>query len=88
MTDARGASVDRPEDMFNREIKVGDICVYPVRRGSKMWMNVITIMRILKDAKGDYKINGVKKKDGYPVTVSSLDRVAVIGRNNMIPSLE
>lgn len=78
----------RPEDMFNREVRVGDICVYPVRRGSKMWMNVITVMKISHSPLGEPKISGIKKKDGYPVTVSSLDRVTIVGRDNMIPSLE
>ena len=81
------AALITPRDMFDREIRVGDICVYPVRRGSKMWMNRITINRITHDVKGQPKLNGVKG-DGYPVNITSLGRVAIIGRNNLVPFAE
>ena len=76
-----------PKDMFDREIKVGDICVYPVRRGSNMWMNRITVNKITHDPRGNAKLSGLKG-DGYPVNVTSLDRVALIGRDNVIPFSE
>lgn len=72
-----------PKDCLDREIRVGDICVYPVRRGSSMWMNRITVQRI-SNANDTFKLHGIKD-DGYQVSVSSLDRVALIGRDNMIP---
>ena len=81
------ASNETPRDMFDREIRVGDICVYPVRRGSKMWMNRITINIITHDAKGQPKLSGIKG-DGYPVNITSLGRVAIIGRNNLVPFAE
>lgn len=74
-------------DMFGREIRVGDLCVYPVRRGSSMWMNRITVNKITHDPRGNPKLGGVKG-DGYPVNVTSLDRVALIGRDNVVPFLE
>lgn len=76
-----------PKDMFDREIRIGDICVYPVRRGSQMWVNRVVVQRIIHNARGEPKISGLKQ-DGYPVNIVSLDRVAIIGRNNVIPSLE
>ncbi len=72
------------KDMFDREIRVGDICVYPVRRGSQMWMNRLTVQRITFDPAGNPRLSGVKG-DGYPVSVTSMDRVAIIGRNNEVP---
>ncbi len=71
-------------DFFGREIKIGDICVYPVRRGSKMWVNRIVIQNITHDARGKPKLSG-QKGDGYPVNISSLDRVVLVGRDNVIP---
>jgi len=73
-----------PRDFFDREIKLGDICIYPVRRGSQMWLNRLTVQKISHDPTGQPKISGVKQ-DGYPVNVTSLERVVVIGRNGVIP---
>lgn len=74
-------------DMFDREIKVGDLCVYPVRRGSQMWMNRLVVNKITQDARGRFKLSGLKG-DGYTVHVTSLDRVAIIGRDNTVPFAE
>jgi hypothetical protein len=30
-------------DFFGHSIKIGDVCVYPMRRGSKMWMQIIRV---------------------------------------------
>jgi len=75
------------KDMFDREIRLGDICIYPVRRGSQMWCNRVTILKITHDIAGNPKLHG-QKQDGYPVKVTSLDRVAIIGRDNVIPYME
>lgn len=74
-------------DMFGREIKIGDLCVYPVRRGSEMKMHRITINKITHEVNGAPKLSGVKG-NGYSVHVTSLDRVAIIGRDNVIPFAE
>jgi hypothetical protein len=76
-----------PRDMFDREVRIGDICVYPVRRGSQMWMNRVVVQKISHDPRGAPKLSGLKQ-DGYPVNVTSLDRVAIIGRDNVVPFLE
>ena len=77
---------NKAKDMFDRTIAVGDICVYPVRRGSKMWMNRIVIQTI------NFTDTGVTlvgtKQDGYPVRVKCLDRVAIIGRDNVLPFVD
>lgn len=76
-----------PMDFLGREIRVGDVCTYPVRRGSNMWLNRVVIQRISHDPRGEPKLSGLKQ-DGYPVSVTSLDRVVIVGRNNIVPSLE
>jgi hypothetical protein len=76
-----------PKDAFDREIRLGDICAYPVRRRSSMWLNKMTVQKITYDVAGNPKIHG-QKQDGYKVRVASLDRVVIIGRNNVIPFLE
>lgn len=35
-----------PTDYLGREIKVGDTLVYPVRRGSSMWLNQIAVRKV------------------------------------------
>jgi len=43
-------------DFFGKQIKVGDTCVYPMRRGSKMWMQIL-------------RIDGIEEIDeGYTLT--------------------
>lgn len=87
MEENENVEMQTPCDMFGREIKVGDICVYPVRRGSKMWMNRLVIQKVSHDPRGKPKLSG-QKGDGYPVNITSLDRVALIGRDNVIPFSE
>lgn len=87
MEEKQNEEAQVPRDMFDREIKVGDICVYPVRRGSKMWMNRLVIQKIAHDPRGKPKLSG-QKGDGYPVNITSLNRVALIGRGNVIPFSE
>ncbi len=74
-------------DMFDRPIRIGDLCAYPVRRGAKMWMNKICVQKITHDLKGNPKISGVKG-NGYSVSVTSLDRVVLVGRDNTVPFME
>jgi hypothetical protein len=75
------------KDMFDREIRLGDICVYCVRRGAKMWQNRMTVSKISHNPLGEPKLSG-QKQDGYPVNVTSLDRVVIVGRDNVIPYME
>lgn len=76
-----------PRDIFDREIRIGDLCVYPVRRGSSMWMNRLTVQKISHNVKGEPKLSG-QKQDGHPVNITSIDRVVLIGRDNVVPFLE
>lgn len=77
----------KPVDFLDREIRVGDICVYPVRRRSAMWLNRITVHDIKHGPDGSPRIVGLKG-DGHTVSVSTLERVAIVGRSNVIPFQE
>lgn len=73
---------NQPFDFLQRLIQPGDICAYPVRRGSKMWLNRLTVQEIVYDPKGNPQVKG-RKEDGYPVTISALDRLVLVGRGNV-----
>lgn len=75
------------KDFADREIKVGDVCAYPVRRGSRMWLNRLLVQAIVPEMDGSLKLKGTNR-DGHPVTITTLDRVVIIGRNNTVPMLE
>jgi len=36
-------------DFLGREIKAGDTVVYPVRRGSSMWLNKLLVTQVASD---------------------------------------
>ena len=50
-------------------------------------MNRVTVASISYDASGKLKLSGAKG-DGYLVNVTSLGRVAIVGRNNTVPFME
>lgn len=72
------------KDTWGRELRVGDVCTYPVRRGSKMWMNRLTIHLILMDVAGNPQVKGLNQ-DGARVTLTSLQNLTLLGRDNVIP---
>lgn len=76
----------KPLDFLGREIRVGDVCIYPVRRGSKMWLHRVSIKKILFDPSGEPILRG-EREDGYIVRINSLERVVILGRGS-VPSLE
>lgn len=41
--------MNNPTDFLGRTITVGDTLVYPVRRGSKMWLNRIIVTKAESD---------------------------------------
>jgi hypothetical protein len=75
------------KDAWGRELRVGDVCSYPVRRGSKMWVNRITIQVLTTDVAGNPRVKGINK-DGVNVVISNLDNLTLMGRHNVIPMLE
>ncbi len=81
------SEIKKANDMFDREVRAGDICVYPVRRGSRMWMNKVVVKSVVIHEQGTPTIIGMKQ-DGYPVRIKALDRVAIIGRDGIVPFIE
>ena len=37
-------------DFMGRTIVAGQVAVYPVRRGSKMWLNKLTVTQVFDDS--------------------------------------
>lgn len=61
------------KDFLERTIEVGDLLVYPVRRGSDMWLTKITVTDL-----GDGVVHGTND-NGRRVTVKRPDRSVVWG---------
>lgn len=61
-------------DFAGNEIKAGQTVVYPVRRGSQMWLSEITVNKVEAE-----NILGVNK-EGRRVTVKNLKNVVIINR--------
>ncbi len=60
------------KDFLGREIEVGCMIVYPVRRQSAMWLTNMTVTDL-----GDGAVHGVNSK-GRRITVSKVNRCVVI----------
>jgi hypothetical protein len=60
------------KDFLGREIKAGDLVVYPVRRGSSMWMSRMTVL----STEGG-KLAG-NNPEGRRVALTNLDNVVVV----------
>ena len=77
----------KPLDFMGRVIKEGDVCVYPTRRGSNLWLNKIKVSSFNWGDDGVPVVNGVKP-DGYSVTITQISRLVIIGRDDHIPYME
>jgi hypothetical protein len=53
----------------------GDLIAYPVRTGSRMWMNIATVDEVLS---GKLRVS---KPDGSTTYVFTPERCAILGRN-------
>ncbi len=65
-------SRSKPEDFLGDEIAVGDIVVYPVRKGSRMWLVKGTVVDTTPDS---IKVDVEGRK---PAWVKVLSRVVVV----------
>lgn len=63
-------------DFIGREIKAGDTIAYPVRRGSEMWLNKLSVQQVSPGIKGP-QVGGLNSK-GRRVTVTNLGNVVVV----------
>ena len=60
------------KDFLGREIKPGDTVIYPVRRGSRLWMNRMTVVSAVGD-----RLAGVNP-EGRRVSLSHVANVTVV----------
>ncbi|MHB9044474.1 MAG: hypothetical protein ACYC35_00915 [Pirellulales bacterium] len=66
------------KDCVGREIKAGCAILYPVRRGSRMWMSRMKVQQIVPaDEKKQPYVSGFNN-DGRRVNVHNLDMVVVV----------
>jgi hypothetical protein len=63
-------------DFIGREIKAGDTIVYPVRRGSSMWLNRLEVQQVSQGPKGP-QVAGTNSK-GRRITISNIDNAVVV----------
>lgn len=59
-------------DFMGREIAAGNVVAYPVRRGSKMWLNKLNVQHVEDD-----RITGYNNL-GRRITVTNLKNVVVV----------
>jgi hypothetical protein len=59
-------------DFMGREITAGNVIAYPVRRGSKMWLNKLNVQHVEDD-----KIVGYNNL-GRRITITNLRNVVVV----------
>jgi hypothetical protein len=68
-----------PTDFLDREIRPGDLIVYPWRRGSAMGLNKMTAMQVTPEYIGGYS------SLGHPVKVRNLKNIVVVERPQTTP---
>ena len=68
-----------PTDFLDREIRPGDLIVYPWRRGSAMGLNKMTAMQVTPEYIGGYS------SLGHPVKVRNLKNIVVVERPHTEP---
>lgn len=65
------------KDFRRQEIRVGQMLVYPVRRGSLMWLSEISVTDL-----GDGTVSGINSK-GRRITLSRPNRSIIVdGKRN------
>jgi hypothetical protein len=69
-----------PVDFLGRKIKEGDALVYPVRRGSSMWLKKITVTRVTEtDRDGPVKTIVIGINDsGRRITLMKPERSVIV----------
>jgi len=73
--------MNNPTDYLGRKIQAGDILVYPVRRGSKMWLNRIAVTKVEAD-----QIYGTGR-EGRLVRLTNLNNTIVIRPGEITPEV-
>lgn len=65
--------MDCPLDFLGHPILVGCNLVYPVRRGSRMWMNKLTVTKVETDA-----VYGYCPDTNRPVKLTNLNNTTIV----------
>lgn len=63
-----------PKDIMGREIEAGHVIVYPVRKGSQMWLKKLEVSRVDELNRTLHGQNAM----GVPITIKNLNTVAVV----------
>ena len=79
LTPVECATMKAPLDFLGNPIKAGDTVVYPVRRGSDMWLNKLSVQQVTDDGISGYNATGRK------VNVSKLSNVVVAPKPGVEP---
>jgi len=73
--------MNNPTDFLGRTIQAGDTLIYPVRRGSKMWLNRITVTKAESD-----RIHGASR-GGRMVQLTNLKNTIVVRPGAITPPI-
>ena len=83
MLDKPRPSIDKPtvpaSDFLGCLIKVGHTVVYPVRRGSKMWIQKANVTQIVQHDRTQPPLLVCLNPAGRRVTIQNLDNCVVVG---------
>ncbi len=63
-----------PTDFLGREVRPGDLIVYPWRRGAAMGLNKLSVQMVTPESIGGYS------NTGRPVKITNLKNVVVVER--------
>lgn len=77
------ATINRPaasaNDFLGHPIEVGHTIVYPIRRGSKMWMQKASVTGVVQHDRTQPPLLVCLNPAGRKVTIQNLDNCIVIG---------
>jgi hypothetical protein len=65
-------------DFLDRPIEVGHTVVYPVRRGSRMWMQKASVTEIVQHDRTQPPLLVCLSATGQKVTIQNLDHCVVV----------
>ena len=66
-------------DFLGHPIEVGHTVVYPVRRGSKMWMQKASVTEVVQHDRTQPPLLVCLNPTGRKVTIQNLDNCVVVG---------
>lgn len=69
-----------PVDFLGRPINAGDVIVYPVRRGSEMWLNKLNVTQTAEGQVRGYS------STGRLLVIKNLRNTVVVGKQQAEPA--